>query len=343
MIKVKLICKDEPAFYRAQLPDQHPCWGDCEFIFDQGGTEYDWLVVYDDLPSQQVNGVKRPGIIDLHCPPENTILVTMEPSNIKIYGQAFVEQFGHVLTSQESWALKHPGKVFSQPALRWFFGRGRHSIMSYDQLSSADPYPKTKTIAGVCSNKQQKHTLHYKRYHFFQELKQHVPELELFGHGVREMDDKAQALKDYKYHVAVENHYAVHHWTEKLSDPFLAYCLPIYFGCPNINDYFPEDSYIAVDINDPRAAANSVKQAIRNNEYEKRLPAICKARELVLNEYNLFNVLNRIVVQNHSEQSCATNTRCLLSRHAARKRYPLRGLKDLLVKARVQIRNRFIN
>ncbi len=343
MIKVKFICKDESEYYRAQLPDQVPQWGDCEFIFDDDNNDYDWLVIYDDIPAGIKNGKKIPGILDLHCAPENTILVTMEPSNIKIYGQAFVEQFGYVLTSQESSALKHPHRVFSQPALRWFFGRGKKNIITLNQLQNADSYPKPKTIASVCSTKQQKHTLHYKRYHFIQHIKREIPEMDLFGHGVKEMDDKAEALADYQYHIAIENHYAIHHWTEKLSDPYLAYCLPIYYGCPNINDYFPEDSYIAVDINDPVAACEIIKNAIKNNEYKKRLPAIRKARELVLNQYNLFSVLNDIVCQHHSSSVKAVVPGKLLSRHAARKHYPLRGLKDLLRKTRIQIKNRFLN
>ena len=52
-------------------------------------------------------------------------------------------------------------------------------------------------------------------------------------------------------HIAVENHIAPHHWTEKLSDSFLGYCLPFYIGCPNAADYFPEQSFIGLDIEDP--------------------------------------------------------------------------------------------
>ncbi|MEZ6050382.1 MAG: hypothetical protein R3C02_03185 [Planctomycetaceae bacterium] len=45
-------------------------------------------------------------------------------------------------------------------------------------------------------------------------------------------------VSDYRYHVAVENHIAEHHWTEKLADAFLGATLPFYFGCPNASDYF---------------------------------------------------------------------------------------------------------
>jgi len=343
MIRVKVIVKgNDTEYYRPQLPDAAPQWGDCEFIFDYNEENYDWLVVYDDLPSTCSKVKKIPGQVELNCPPKQTLLMTMEPSNIKIYGQVFVEQFGYVLTSQESLALKHPNKIFSQPALRWFFGRGSSNVISYDELDQAEPYVKTKLLSSVCSAKQQKQTLHYKRYHFVQEIKKYLPEMDLFGHDVKEMDDKAESLTDYKYHVAIENHYALHHWTEKLSDAYLAYCLPIYYGCPNIEDYFPRESYILVDIDKPKEAAVIIKKAIENDEYKKRLPFIIEARNRVLKKYNMFAEIAKIISNHVPGNEPMTQNRILLSRHAARRRYPLKGMKDLFIKAKIQIRNRFI-
>ena len=72
-----------------------------EFIFGPDARNYDWLVVYDDLP-RFIGMTEEP----LACPPENTLLITSEPSGVKVYGRSFVRQFGHVLTSQEPIALR---------------------------------------------------------------------------------------------------------------------------------------------------------------------------------------------------------------------------------------------
>ena len=54
---------------------------------------------------------------------------------------------------------------------------------------------------------------------------------------------------------------------EKLSDAFLGATLLFYFGCPNAGDYFPEESFIPIDINDVEGASGTIKRAICEKEY----------------------------------------------------------------------------
>ncbi len=72
---------------------------------------------------------------------------------------------------------------------------------------------------------------------------------------------------------------------------FLAGSLPFYMGCPNAGDYFPKESFIALDIYKPEEAIATIKAAMAAGEYEKRLPAILEARRLVFEKYNLFAVI----------------------------------------------------
>lgn len=57
-------------------------------------------------------------------------------------------------------------------------------------------------------------------------------------------------MSKYKYVLAIENGQCMDYWTEKLADSYLAGCYPIYYGCPNISDYFKQDSMLKVDIRD---------------------------------------------------------------------------------------------
>ncbi|MHC4553671.1 MAG: glycosyltransferase family 10 domain-containing protein, partial [Planctomycetota bacterium] len=171
----------------------------------------------------------------------------------------------------------------------WFYGL--NSQIKYNDMHT--PEHKTQVISTVCSTKQQRHTLHHKRYSFVQALRQTLPELEVFGRGIQPVKDKSEALDDFKYHIAVENYIGPHHWTEKLADTFLGVCLPFYAGAPNAADYFPPESFIPIDIHDPAGAAKIIQQAIAENAYEKRLPAILEARKLVMEKYNMFAVLAR--------------------------------------------------
>ncbi len=325
-IVVKVITKgshliaDKPSSAKnTGFPRQIPEWGACRFVF---GNEqhYDWLAVYDDFV----------GKIDLKCPPQNTLLVTLEPSSIKTYESSYIRQFGYVLTGQENWALKHPGKILSQPGLFWYYGTTR----SYDQIAQEIPQEKILDVSTVTSSKRQTHTLHKKRSVFIEELQQKLPQLDRFGRGIREIKDKADALDPYKYHIAIENHRCDHWWTEKLSDAFLGLTLPFYYGAPNAGEYFPTESFIPIDINDPVKSSEIILDAIKNNEYEKRLPHIHKAREQVLKKYNFYATISKIIEQKFlKEKSITSQAQVLLSRNELRK-IPHKAVITLLEKIR---------
>ena len=343
-IKIKFLTKSRPGMdegiWLRRFPGFIPRHGNCEFIFDRDQREYDWLVVYDDLPS--VRG-ERATLWEevLACPREQTLLITSEPSTIKVYGAGFLRQFGYVLTSQEPKFIQHPKPIFSQCGLIWFYG-GETDKTSYDYIANHCPVDKRATIATVCSSKQQKYTLHRDRYQFTQELKAQMPELDIFGHGVRFIQDKAEALDPYRYHLSIENHVFDHHWTEKLSDCFLGLTLPFYHGCPNVFDYFPEESILPINIENFGESLERIQKAIQDREFEKRLPELKEARRLVLEEYSLFPLVSRLV--DERTPIAATKTpavnQSILSRHAWRKCSHLNLFKYSLEKAAVSIHHR---
>lgn len=65
---------------------------------------------------------------------------------------------------------------------------------------------------------------------------------------------------------------------------------PIYWGAPNIRDYFPADSMIVLDTLDPVEVARIIKTEATPEAYQRRLPALREAKRRVLEEYNLFEV-----------------------------------------------------
>ena len=329
-IRVKFIGNYRADLWKRQFPGGEHVWGQCEYLFDVNATDYDWLVVYNDLPPSRLEEL-------LCCAQQQTILVTMEPSSIKIYGRAFSAQFGAVLTSQPESALPHPNRIFSQSGLQWFYGVGQNRLLSHDEMMSAPPLTKNKVMSTVCSSKQQKHTLHHKRYNFTQALKQKLPYLDIYGHGVKPLDDKAEALDDYKYHLTIENYIGPHHWTEKLSDAFLGATLPFYSGCPNATDYFPEESFIPIDIDDVAGTTEIIQRAINGNEYEKRLPHILEARRRVMNEYNLFAVLAGEIESRHVNGGSVDGGETICSRRTLRRAKPLVAFQDFFDKCRSRL------
>jgi hypothetical protein len=301
-IRIKFLGKFRPGHdgegWHHLFPGNVPVWGNCRFIFDRDCRNYDWLVVYDDMPS--CAGERHPlWEEELACPSQHTLLITTEPPTIKVYGTAYLNQFRWLLTSQPKWVTgNHPGRIFEQPALIWFYSN-RSPRGDYDTLRHHVPLNKTLDVSTMCSSKRQGNTLHRRRYDFTMALKERLPGLDMFGHGVRAIVDKADALDPYRYHIAVENFAGPHHWTEKLSDPFLGACMPLYYGCPNVADYFPEESFLHINIWDVDEAVETIERAVRDRLHEKCLPAILESRRLVLEKYGPIATISRIVNERH--------------------------------------------
>ena len=296
-IKVKLVTRgskaNEESGFRLQSENNEANWGSCSFTFNPEEKNYDWLVIIDDMPRILPNGVET-----LSCPKENTILVTTEPTSITRYGRAFAKQFNYLLTNQDEKVLPHPNATRSQTGMLWYYGK------DYDSIVSVTHPNKTKKISTICSNKQQGHTIHRLRYEFTKIMEERIPELERFGRGFTWIETKAEGLDDYEFHVAIENHFAPHVWTEKLADAFLGFTVPIYFGCPNVYDYFPKESLIQIDIYDTEGSIAKIKEIIATEgEYERRLDAVKEARRRVIEEYNLLAMINNIVENSQEDKS----------------------------------------
>lgn len=341
-IRVKLLSPLPARWFLHQLPSDTQSWDNCQFIFDPHCENYDWLVIYEDLPGKL--GLPRNRHCEaLRCPPSQTLLVTSEPASIKHYGNAYTRQFGCVLTSQSQQDLPHPDRIYQQAGLIWIYGVGFNGgERSFEEMCNQVPHQKQFNLAMVSSGKRMRMTLHKQRFNCMQRLEQLLPEMHVYGRsqGHRPLDDKAEALDSYRYSIALENHIEQHHWTEKLADAFLGLTLPFYDGCPNISDYFPEQAVIPINMRDPDQAANIIRTAIANKEYEKRLPAIHEARRRVLHEHNLFAVLAREINIRHPRPD-NQQPLSICSRHALRRQSLTVRIDDTLGKMRLHLKNMF--
>ncbi|MEC8882792.1 MAG: glycosyltransferase family 10 [Pseudomonadota bacterium] len=266
------------------------------FVFDDDSA-YDWMVVYDDLPSISGESLSLSSEL-ISCDPSRTILLTYEPSSIKFYGYDYVRQFAHVLTSHEVACLSHPNRHDVPPVGLWYYGS--HS----DAQSLSVPPIKTRNVSVFYSGKTMSHSLHDLRHRFITGMMNRFGDnLSVYGRGYQPVEKKKTALDSYRYHIAMENHRGPHHWTEKLSDCYLGYCMPIYAGCTNVGDYFPKNSYIQVDPRCVDSAYDRITQAIAEGYYEKNISAIIEARQRVLSRYSLGRILSEYVLNCESNVS----------------------------------------
>lgn len=338
MVTVKFLAKtppgQDPALWTSLIPSSG--FEGVSFTFDLDARDYDWLVVYEGLPplarEKKINRIE-----ELACPRENTLLITTEPSSIRIDGPHFMRQFGHVLTSKSPILTRHPGHIDETPPLRWFYGRpmgGAGRYKTVDEMLAEGSPKKSKSVSTVCSTKQMSHTVHALRLNLVMNLRERMPELDVFGRGINPIDEKSEAMDDYRYHIAIENHQEPGHWTEKLSDCFLAGCLPLYFGDPEYMKAFPKGSVVPIPISDFACAERAIRHAIDTNQYEKRIAAIEEARHRVLTDYNLMGWIARFVQSN--PQTPIRGSGEIYGRHAFRSNHRLKAISDALFRYRMR-------
>lgn len=318
-IRIKLITRGQPSFcWTRQLPESGSFTGECSFHFSLEETQYDWLIVIDDV-SRKLSAPPE----TLRCADDHTLLVTTEPPTITHYGTAFCAQFAHVLTSQPPESLKHPSRIYSHTGNYWFNGH------SYAELDTRNFPEKSLDLSTVCSSKQQKHTVHNDRYQFCHWLMQQRPSTNLFGHGSKFIENKFDALDPYRFHLAIENYRGPHHWTEKLADSFLSGCLPFYYGCTNLADYFPQDSFLEIDIFNRPASLEKINSAIEDKVfYASRQGPLHEAKRLIMEDYNLLRMIEFLVLEKHQTLKVLSNRR-LHGRRQMRWRKPSDAIERL--------------
>jgi hypothetical protein len=183
-----------------------------------------------------------------------------------------------------------------------------HIGKTYEQLLKDDiASMKTKLLSTVISNKVIDEG-HIKRIDFIKFLETKEENMiDIYGRcrdlgfknyiGELPFLDKTNGYYPYKYSFIAENNAEYNYFTEKIVDILVTECLCFYWGCPNLESYFP-NAFIRLELKDFEHDYLVIKNAIKNNEYEKRLPYIKEAKNKILNELQFFPRLENIIKKN---------------------------------------------
>lgn len=111
-------------------------------------------------------------------------------------------------------------------------------------------------------------------------------DLKVYGRGYKPIPCKLRALKDFKYHVVIEND--PDFFTEKLIDCFVTGTIPIFWGDQDIGDHFNLDGILRIE------SPKDIE--FLNCKYEERLDAIKdnfkRAKEYVFPEISIKKILS---------------------------------------------------
>jgi len=234
--------------------------------------------------------INHPRTEDLPVKADTSIVVHMEPlqgtSRYGDWAQPDSTRFMHVHS-----------RDFATNFLEW------HLDISYDHLATTSP-TKSADLSAIVTGKRLSLGHHF-RLDLIHHLESIGQAIDVFGldnnesfrsyRGELPWLDKREGLTPYRYTIAVENNSENNYVTEKLVDAILSECLPFYWGCPNLEDIIDPDSFIRLPLDDLEASTRLIQEAITNNEYSRRLPAIRRSKERILNSLQLAPTISQIV------------------------------------------------
>lgn len=297
-----------------QTPGESCIWGDCEFHINAPLSQCDaWFVMEGLMGSQATK-----------CPPQNVVFVGEEHHEVKPYHPAFIKQFAKVRSCGQ--AIEGTHHDYGYLPLPWHAGIQRSNnlcTLTYDDFKNMTPPVKSKAIGTVCSNKKMTQG-HVIRSAFVKALKEHMPDqLDAYGALYLNADDKWDAIAPYSYQLVIENGVHEHYWTEKIADAYLGYSFPIYWGCPNLADYFPEDSFARFDAANIQAGIEQVESIMKDGVSKTQFDAMTEARRRVLDQYNMFAHYAAMV------EHMDSNTREVVTLHPESKFIQLSALQQM--------------
>jgi hypothetical protein len=305
LVKVSAGLSENACLLARQTPGSSQIWNNIQFVINQQVDQCDWWIV-----------CHAGGLIEEEhalCDPNHLVFISMEPPD---WGRPdhFFSQFSHLISCDTK--IRHPNLLLRN-GLSWWAGlnvsfNAGHEISAsytqdYDDFSRLSPPSKLDRVSVITSSNSA-FPGHKKRLAFLDRLRSHPISqfIDYYGGASSPVQDKFNALIGYKYHLALENSSVPHYWTEKIADPLLAWTLPIYYGCPNMDEYLPSNSFVSVDIDDFEATIDLISSIIQSDGYSDSLPALAQARDLVLNKYNIFQLMADICVEPASQLAICT-------------------------------------
>ncbi|KEJ96620.1 Glycosyltransferase family 10 (fucosyltransferase) C-term [Pseudosulfitobacter pseudonitzschiae] len=147
-----------------------------------------------------------------------------------------------------------------------FLAAARTWVPEWDTLDLS----KTENVSLIASNRRDLEG--HKLRHAVAEATQGVT---LMGRGYAPFEHKHEGLAPFRFSVVIENMRAQGYFSEKLVDALLCETVPIYWGAPDVADYFDADGMILCTTKDEILTAVARADA---DLYDAMRPAVLRAK-----------------------------------------------------------------
>ncbi|MEP4980221.1 glycosyltransferase family 10 [Ascidiaceihabitans sp.] len=116
-------------------------------------------------------------------------------------------------------------------------------------------------------------------------------DVDIMGRGYAPFDHKSEGHAPYRFSVVIENIQAGGYFTEKLIDSLLCESVPIYWGAPDVAQYFDDKGIIVCDSLDALVAAVAGADAVKYNAMREPLLQ-AKKQAIALRDYRILAAQN---------------------------------------------------
>jgi hypothetical protein len=122
----------------------------------------------------------------------------------------------------------------------------------------------------------------------------HPPQLHDYGNNPilsPDHKDKVILFETYQFAIVIENSKQTNYFTEKLMDCLLMKTIPIYYGCPNISDFFDTTGWIII---------NTIQGENILYELDSKLYLLCQDKHYYNNHFNIIEK-NHVIAQKYTD------------------------------------------
>ena len=223
-------------------------------------------------------------------PGRKNILIMVEPE-VNLHLRTYVIHNAHKFDT--IWSCDHIVHQLFPEKAKMFVGSGGAAVLTQNHLS-----PKEFKISTWTSSKNLGFPGHHMRIPIYLRQKEFPPNVVFFRNSVPPLlpelgnnpflplpDDSTpkgangrEVLFDgFQFSVSIENSQQTNYFTDRVLDPLKMKTLPIYWGCPNIGDFFDTSGWIFFDGN-PDDLLRKI-QALTPDHYDAYIDSINKNYE----------------------------------------------------------------
>ena len=137
---------------------------------------------------------------------------------------------------------------------------------------------------------------HRLRHKVVEDVRARGADVEIMGRGYRPYGPAEEGLAPFRYSIVIENSAEPGYFTEKIVDALICRTIPIYWGAPDIEDFFdPTGMIVCRDLSELRAAI----AAMSPEDYEARQTAITRNRDLAMQYVDVQRRAASLVLEGH--------------------------------------------